>query len=284
VIRIGIASDNFRHDDRSLRYVYEWCRTQHCGTVELNTIDGEDFFEGLGFSPATSLNADGFAIRREVESYGLKISQLDCHYALHRWQSIPYMINGIRLARTLECPYIATTDGAEVPAGMTLEQVYQRAVYHIGEALPYARSHQVGINIEPHGPLTTNLEMMLRIMRHFNDPLVGVNFDTGNTFVAGHDPVAMVRELLPWIHHFHVKDVAPELRANIGKETGIAASEVHVGEGLNAENIRTIVELLKTEHWDGVMSLESKGERNTLKSLQWFRQLLVDQKQECASV
>lgn len=274
MIKIGIASDNFRHDDRSLRYVLEWCRSQQCDTVEINTVDGEDFFEGLGFSPAASLHADGLALRREIESFGLSVSQLDCHYALHRWQSIPYMINGIKMAKTLNCPYIATTDGAEMPPGMTLEQVCQRAIYHITEALPYARSHTVGINIEPHGPLTTNLAMMIRIMKHFDDPLVGVNFDTGNTFVAGHDPVAMVKELLPWIRHFHVKDVAPELKAKIGKDTGIAASEVYVGEGLNAENIRTIVAYLKEKQWGGVVSLESKGEKNTLKSLEWFRSLL----------
>jgi sugar phosphate isomerase/epimerase len=274
MIKIGIASDNFRHDDRSLRYVFEWCRSQSCDTVEINTVDGEDFFEGLGFSPATSLNADGVALRRELDSYRLSVSQLDCHYALHRWQSIPYMINGIKMARTLDCPYIATTDGAEVPAGMTLEQVYERAIYHITEALPYARSHNVGINIEPHGPLTTNLELMIRVMKHFDDPLVGVNFDTGNTFVAGHDPVAMVKELFPWIRHFHVKDVAPELSANIGKDTGIAASEVYVGQGLNAENIRSIVAFLKEKQWSGVMTLESKGERNTLESLGWFRGIL----------
>jgi hypothetical protein len=56
---------------------------------------------------------------------------------------------------------------------MTLEDVFRRAVYHIGEALPFARSHGVGINVEPHGPLTTNLEMMLRLMKHFDDPLIG---------------------------------------------------------------------------------------------------------------
>jgi sugar phosphate isomerase/epimerase len=271
MIRIGIASDNFRHDDRSLGYVFDWCRRNGCDTVEINTINGDDFFEGLGFSPAISLESDGVALCRQLASYGLHCSQLDCHYALHRWQSIPYMINGIRMARTIGCPFIATTDGAEVPTGMSLEEVYQRAVYHIAEALPYARTHEVGINIEPHGPLTTNLELMRRLMKRFDDPLIGINFDTGNTFVAGNDPVAMVKELLPWIHHFHVKDVAPELRESIGKETGIAASEVYVGQGLNAGNIRTIVGLLKDAGWSGVMTLESKGERNTGKSLEWFR-------------
>jgi len=271
MIEIGIASDNFRHDDRSITYVFDWCQRNDCDVVEINTVNGEDFFEGLGFSPAISLNQDGLALCEQLRRYGLRVSQLDCHYALHRWQSIPYMINGIRMARVIDCPYVATTDGAEVPEGMTLEEVYKRTVYHLGEALPTARTHNVGINIEPHGPLTTNLELMLRLMKEVDDPLLGVNFDTGNAFVAGNDPVEMTRQLLPWIRHFHVKDVAPELKESIGEETGIAASEVHVGQGINADNIRKIVELLKAENWSGVMSLESKGEANTASSLEWFR-------------
>ncbi len=271
MIEIGIASDNFRHDDRSITYVFEWCRAQGCDVVEINTVDGQDFFEGLGFSPAISLNQDPMALRAELARHDLRVSQLDCHYALHRWQSIPYLINGIRMARAIDCPYVATTDGAEVPDGMTLEEVFRRAVYHLGEALVVARTHDVGINIEPHGPLTTNLELMVRLMEEIDDPLLGVNFDTGNAFVAGNDPVEMTRRLLPWIKHFHVKDVAPELRESIGEETGIAASEVHVGQGINADNIRGIVELLKEGGWSGVMSLETKGEANTARSLEWFR-------------
>lgn len=271
MITIGIASDNFRHDDRSLTYVFQWCHRNDCRTVEINTIDGEEFFEGLGFSPAISLQADGVALRRQIESYGLSVSQLDCHYALHRWQSIPYLINGIKMAKAIGAPAVATSDGPEIPPGMTLEQVYTRAVYHISEALPVARSHQVGINVEPHGPLTNNVELMKRLMKHFDDPLVGINFDTGNTFIAGNDPVSMVEELLPWIRHFHVKDVAPELEQQIGKETGIAASSVYVGQGVNSGNIRSIVAILQRNGWNGVMNLETKGESNTVKSLEWFQ-------------
>jgi len=271
MIEIGMASDNFRHEDRSIAYVFDWCKKQGCDIVEINTVNGEDFFEGLGFSPAISLGCDGLLLLNDLKHYGLKVSQLDVHYALHRWQSIPYMINGIKMAAVIGCPYVATTDGAEVPKGMTLEEVFTRAAYHLREALAVARTHNVGINIEPHGPLTTNLEMMVRLMKEVNDPLLGVNFDTGNTFVSGNDPVAMAKELLPWIRHFHVKDVAPELRANIGKDTGIAASEVYVGQGINADNIRKIVDLLKANRWSGVMSLETKGEANSAKSLQWLR-------------
>jgi sugar phosphate isomerase/epimerase len=271
MIEIGIASDNFRHEDRSVSYVFNWCKKNRCKIVEINTVNGEDFFEGLGFSPAISLNCDGMALRQELKSCGLTVSQLDCHYALHRWQSIPYMVYGIRMAAMIGCPYVATTDGAEVPKGMTLKQVFDRAVYHLREALAVGRTHNVGINVEPHGPLTTNLKLMVKLMETIDDPLLGVNFDTGNTFIAGNDPVAMVKELLPWIKHFHVKDVAPELRAQIGKDTGIAASEVHIGQGINADNIREIVSILKARKWSGVMALETKGEKNTAKSVEWMR-------------
>jgi sugar phosphate isomerase/epimerase len=274
MIKLVIASDNFRHEDRSISYVFNWCRKNGCGLVEINTVNGEDFFEGLGFSPAISLNCDAQALNAELKSCKLNVTQLDCHYALHRWQSIPYMIYGIRLAQAIGCPYVATTDGAEVPKGMTLDEVFCRAKYHLTEALAVAKTHNVGINVEPHGPLTTNLKLMVKLMKEIADPLLGVNFDTGNTFIAGGDPVAMVKELLPWIKHFHIKDVAPELKASIGKDTGIAASEVHIGQGINADNIRKIVAILKAKKWDGYMSLETKGEKNTLKSVHWMRELI----------
>lgn len=271
MIDISVAGDNFRHDDKPVQYYLEWSSQNGCNTVEMNTVNGEDFFEGLGFSPAISLNSDMISLRKLLDRYKLEVSQLDCHYALHTWQSIPYMIQGIKAASILNCPYIATTDGADVPDGMTLDEVYNRAAYHIGEALRFAKSNGVGINIEPHGPLTTDLKLMVKIMKHFDDPLVGINFDIGNTFIAGKDPFEMTRELLPWIRHFHVKDVAPDLQENIGEDTGIASSQVYVGQGLNADNIKAIVALLQEKGWSGTMSLECRGEENSLKSLEWFR-------------
>lgn len=102
----------------------------------------------------------------------------------------------------------------------------------------------MGIYVELHGPLTNNIELMVRMMKHFDDSLAGANFDTGNTFIAGNDPAAMAREMMPSIRHFHVKDLAPELKAQVGKDTGIAASEVYAGEGINAGNSKAIAGMM----------------------------------------
>lgn len=61
-----------------------------------------------------------------------------------------------------------------------------------------------------------------------------MNFDTGNTFIAGQDPVAFCRRFLDKISHVHIKDVSASLAASLrGKDTGIAISQCAIGDGVN---------------------------------------------------
>ena len=80
---------------------------------------------------------------------------------------------------------------------------------------------------------------MLRLLRQ---PYLRLNMDTGNTFIAGQDPVAF----LPAVH----RPRQPRARqgrlaqslaaATRGKQTGIAVSQCAIGDGVNAENIREV--------------------------------------------
>ena len=73
--------------------------------------------------------------------------------------------------------------------------------------------------------------------------------------------------------HVHVKDVSKELaEAARGKSTGISASVVYIGEGVNAPNIKACIDFLAQTNWDGVMSIESDGEENVIKSVAWLQE------------
>jgi sugar phosphate isomerase/epimerase len=49
--------------------------------------------------------------------------------------------------------------------------------------------------------------------------------DTGNTFIAGQDPVAYLKKFITRVKHVHVKDVSASLAAAVrGGQTGIALS------------------------------------------------------------
>jgi sugar phosphate isomerase/epimerase len=76
-----------------------------------------------------------------------------------------------------------------------------------------------------------------------------------------------------YVNHVHVKDVSQELAdAARGKSTGISASTVYIGEGVNAPNITKCIEFLTETDWDGVFSIESDGEENVSKSVAWLQE------------
>ena len=84
--------------------------------------------------------------------------------------------------------------------------------------------------------------------------------DTGNTFIAGQDPVAFLGQFIDRLNHVHVKDVSPSLAAATrGKQAGIAISHCALGDGVNAENIKKCLALLRDHGYDGVLSMECEG-------------------------
>ncbi len=98
--------------------------------------------------------------------------------------------------------------------------------------------------------------------------------DTGNTFIAGQDPVAFLARFAGQVRHVHIKDVSESLAAAArGDLTGIAVSHCAIGSGVNAGNIRQCLRLLKEAGYDGVLSLECEGAGGPMieQSLAWLR-------------
>jgi sugar phosphate isomerase/epimerase len=186
---------------------------------------------------------------------------------------VQYVTQTIRFAAELGCPMVDTVDGAfEIP-GLTRKEVFRVTCDNYRQCLAWAEDYQVIINVEPHGPYTNDLDFMQRLFKHFDSEYLRCNFDTGNTFIAGHNPLDYLKALRPYVSHCHIKDVSPALAAAMrGEETGIGSSEVPVGGGVNADNIRACMAGLHQHRWDGVVSLECSGtDENTRRSVEWMR-------------
>jgi len=272
MIHIGINSDNWRHADKPLDYCFEFIAKQGIQYTELEAVGGTEFFEGLGFSPFVPLNSDPLELRKKFEKHGLKVSQFDVSFPINRWECIDFIRSGIIFAGLLGVPYVDTTDGKYKIPGMSDREQIDRICYHLSQCLPVAENHKVVINVEPHGPFTTNPEMLLEIVEHFRSPYVRINFDTGNSFIAGQDPPAFLEQVAKYVTHVHCKDVSQALAdAARGKDTGISASVVPIGKGVNADNIAKCIKVLQARKWEGVFSIESDGEENVVQSVAWLR-------------
>ena len=188
---------------------------------------------------------------------------------------VQYVQQSIRFAAELGCPMVDTVDGAFEIEGLSREEVFRITCDNYRQVLPWAEDYDVVINVETHGPYTSDTEFMDRLFSYFESEHLRFNFDTGNTYIAGKDPLEFCKHFRKYLSHAHIKDVSPALDAAVrGEETGIGSSEVPIGGGVNAKNIEKVFEYLNETSWDGVVSIECHGsDENIAKSVGFLRPL-----------
>jgi sugar phosphate isomerase/epimerase len=278
MLSIGFHTDAFNSSYWSFEQCLEWANRQHLNYIECGAVDGVSWIHGLGYQPHVALWQDPLQLRRKMDALGMAFSQIDAAFPL----SIPegatlgveYILHTIRWAKLAGCPRVDTTDDRYAPKGMSEREALDmmRSIYR--RIVPVAEDYQITINIEPHGYFTTKPEFMAEMLAFVDSPNLRMNMDTGNTFIAGQDPLAFLRSFIHKVSHVHIKDVSESLAAAArGGLTGIAVSHCALGDGINAENIVRAVELLAAEGYDGVLSIECEGQGGPMieKSLSWLR-------------
>jgi len=281
MIHIGIHTDNWRPLSQSFEAACEKIVALGVKHIEFAVIHGQNFIQALGYDPGVSLQANPRALRKYLDKLGLEVTQIDGSYPMMGPNGsafgVQYVQQSIRFAAEIGCPMVYTVDGAfEIP-GLSLEEVFRITCDNYRQCLPWAEDYNVVINVETHGPYTSNQDFMLRLFEYFDSPYLRFNFDTGNTFIAGKDPLEFCKTFRKYLTHCHIKDVSPALAAAVrGEETGIGSSEVPVGGGVNADNIRAVIRYLQETNWDGAVSLECSGtDENTRKSLEFMRSVVA---------
>ena len=286
MIEIGFHTDAFNSAYWSFEQCLQWAQRNDVHWIECGTIDGVSWLHGLGYQPHVSLTEDPLALREKMERYGVRFSQLDAAYPLSlpnaSYLGLTYILNSMRWAYLVGCNHIDTTDHMHKPAGLSDEAALDNMKRIYGEVLEAAARYQMTINIEPHGYYTTKPEFMERMLAFSDSPYLRMNFDTGNTFIAGQDPVAFLDRFKHKVSHVHVKDVSQSLAASMrGELTGIAVSATAIGDGVNDDNIRRCFDILADIGYDGIVSIECEGQGGPMieKSLAWVRELVDDANQ-----
>ncbi|MEN6298065.1 MAG: sugar phosphate isomerase/epimerase [Rectinema sp.] len=277
-MRVGFHTDAFNSAAFSFEKCLQWARDNDVHCIECGAIEGVSWIHGLGYFPHISLVEDPVLLREKMDKYGVSFSQIDAAYPLSGKDGpvfgVPYVLKTIPWAKLAGCPNIATTDGLHKPEGLTDDEAMEAMKRSYGMIVDTAEAYGININIELHGYFTTNPDMIEKMLDFTKSERLGINFDTGNSFIAGNDPVAFCRRVLPRIRHVHIKDVSKSLAdAARGKSTGIGISHSAIGDGVNAENIRQILTLLRDYGYSGTLSLECEGQGGPLieRSLGWLR-------------
>jgi sugar phosphate isomerase/epimerase len=282
-MKIGFHTDAFNSAYFSFEKCLQWAQQNGVHYIECGLIDGVSWIHGLGYQPHVALYEDPVLLRRKMESYGVQFSQVDAAFPLSGkdgpLRGVPYVMKSIQWAAHIGCPRVDTTDGLHAPEGLSDPQALDLMRRSYEQILEIAEAHCITVNIEPHGYFTTKPHFMAQMLAFSASPYLRLNMDTGNTFIAGQDPVEFLSQFADRTSHIHIKDVSESLAAATrGQQTGIAVSQCALGEGVNAQNIRKCLALLHNRGYDGVVSMECEGQGGPMieRSLAWLRKSLAE--------
>jgi sugar phosphate isomerase/epimerase len=134
--------------------------------------------------------------------------------------STEYLKQAIRFAAECGAPVINTDEGPK-PLWTTVEEDHMLMRYVLREAAAVAEGRGILIGLEPHQQYSKTPAGLDRIYELVDSPVIGINFDTGNSYLSGEDPIVWLEHVKDRLVHLHAKDISVDQSASErGKVTG----------------------------------------------------------------
>ncbi len=128
------------------------------------------------------------------------------------------------------------------------------------------------IGLEPHQQYSKTPEGLDRIYGLVDSPAIGINFDTGNSYLSGQDPITWLKHVADRLVHVHAKDISIEQSdSERGKVTG---TPVGCACGDGVIDWAKVIEVCKSTNKNLVLSVECGTVDQAKRSLDYLKKLI----------
>jgi len=274
-IQAGLNMEFIRCEDKSFAEGVRRAAEIGYRFVEPLVHNGRELLSEAGYYHSFSMDNDPLEMKDILDQYDVRASGLSAHTPLMRPEiSVPYLEKAIRFAAAIGTNVVNTDEGIR-PGWLDDEECFQVMRYTLKKALQVAERYQVYIGIEPHQSITKKTEGLLRVATLVKSDFLRVNYDTGNAFLAGEDPYAGLRAVLPLLVHIHAKDISiRQAEDERGKVTG---TPVGCACGQGVVDWTKVTNILRAANWAGALSVECGTPRQAADSLAHLNGVLAMQ-------
>ncbi len=235
-------------------------------------IDGLEWYAGF-LEMADKSNWPLF--RKQVEDKGMQIPMMCCSPDFthpdkaFRDNEIQKQKGWIDMTHALGGSYCRVLSGQRRPE-LSIEEGVKLAADCIQECIPYAREKNITLIIENHykddfweyPEFAQKMDVFCMLVDRIHDPNFGVNYDPSNTYLAGEDPIELLKKVSDRVVTMHASDrylkegTIEDLRKEEGGAAGYAKRLSHgeIGKGLN--DYDAIFSELKRVGFDNWISIE----------------------------
>ena len=273
-IFLGVNMEFVRHDDKPFEWGVAKAAELGYDFVEPMVHWGRELLSEAGYFHSVSMLDDPLRIRRACQAAGIRLSGLSAHTPLCKPEiGVEYLKQAIRFAAECGAPVVNTDEGPK-PAWSTAEEDRVLMRYTLMEAARLAEPRGVLIGLEPHQQYSKTPEGLDCIHGLVSSPAIGINFDTGNSYLAGQDPYAWLERVLGRLVHLHAKDISiQQSSAERGKVTG---TPVGCACGDGVIDWAKVISICRRAPRDIVFSVECGTIEQAARSVEHLKSLLAD--------
>lgn len=271
-IGIGLNLEAVRTSHKSFEWGVKFAAELGYEYIEPMVHWGRELLSEARYFHSVSMLDDPFRIRDAVAAAGLKLSALSSHSQLSKPEiAVEYLKQAARFAKECGAPIINTHEGRK-QTWTTEEEDFVLIKYSIMEVVKVAEPRGIKIGLETHQTYSLVPDKYEKILNLVKSPAVGANFDTGNAYLGGLDPIEQIRRFAPYIIHLHAKDISFEQsEAERGKVMGTAVG-CACGDGVI--DWAEVVALLRPLPQDLVLSVECGTLDQAARSIEHLRKII----------
>ena len=247
--RISLNMEFCRSADKSFEQGVKIASEMGYKYVEPMVHTGYELLSEVNYFHSFSMEEDPLLMKEICDKYGIKVSSLSAHSPLMKPEAaVARLTRATVLASFVECSFL-NSDEMIKPDWMDDELAHSTMKYTLSKMARIMARHKKYLCIEPHGIYTKTADGLMRIVKLVDSPWIKVNWDTGNSYLAGlEDPYEGLTKVRDYVYHIHAKDISFEHSdKERGKVTGTPVG-CACGEGaVDWQRVRKIMEPIDRE-------------------------------------
>jgi sugar phosphate isomerase/epimerase len=267
-VYVGINLEFGRLEGRSFQSSIAAAAEMGFTFVEPMVHWGRELLSAAGYFHSVSMLDDPLAMREALASLDLRMSAISAHSPLCLPDvSTDYLRQAVRFSAEAGCPIVITDDGPARPSWGGPEEHHVLMRYVLEEAAGAAERRGITIGLETHAEYTATPAALSRTKALSNSPAIGINLDTGNSFLSGNDPHVWLEDAIEEVVHVHAKDISEQDAERYrGKRRGMLGCAC--GDGVL--DWARIVETCRRAPRDLVLSVECGSAVDAERSLEYL--------------
>lgn len=272
-IEVGINMEFVRRSEKPFAAGVEMAAKIGYTYVEPMLHTGRELMSEAGYYHSVSMEEDPHFIKDVLDRNHVKASGISAHCPLMRPEiSVMYLQRAIQFAAVLGAP-VVNTDESYRPEWVSLDEAWPIMTYTLRAVLRVAERYGISVAIEPHASISRTTDGLLRIASLVESPLLRINYDTGNAYLAGEDVYEGLERVGSRLVHMHAKDITvAHSEAERGKVTG---TPVGCACGDGVIDWPRVISIIRKHGFSGVLSVECGTPDEAARSLAYLTPLVA---------